>query len=128
MYYKGVLVATSATLALDKVNYFYGPTWLASGYSGPVDEVDVYNYDDPATGADPHFTGWYVTMDDVTYEPYTGSGAFAPLGGLNRSLLSAFTSFATDSFAAVPEPGAWAFLLIGVAVSGAGMRRRRATA
>lgn len=59
MYLGGVLQATSLTLALSG-----GPTWLASGYAGPVDEVRLTAH-----------RGAFV-MDDFTYD--TGRGGQVP--------------------------------------------------
>ena len=78
----GSVVATSSILDPSAT-----PTFLASGYSGLVDEVDVLS-------PSPDF----FVMDDVTYS-----------GG-------------------VPEPAAWALMLIGVAGLGAALRGRRLSA
>ncbi len=73
----GVVVATSASLTLSAT-----PTFLASGYSGLVDQVDVQ------TNSPGH---WVI--DNITYN-------------------------------GVPEPGAWALMLIGFGLVGGALRRR----
>lgn len=78
LYLAGNLVGTSGTLIPTNV-----PTWLASGYSGKVDEVLVFS--NQALG--------YFVMDNVTYNGATpepgslllmGSGVLAAVGSLRR--------------------------------------------
>ena len=67
LYEHGTLVATSATLATSAT-----PTWLASGYSGQVDEVIVSSADQGA---------W--VLDDLTFSaavPEPGSMALVTSG------------------------------------------------
>lgn len=80
LYLGGNLVATSGSLAPTAT-----PTYLASGYGGLVDEVQV---------VDSAGSGDYWVMDNVTY-------------------------------GAVPEPAAWALMLMGVGGIGAGLRSAR---
>ncbi|MGH6992398.1 MAG: PEPxxWA-CTERM sorting domain-containing protein, partial [Caulobacteraceae bacterium] len=55
-------------------------------------------------------------------QEYAGTATFGPdanMGGAN-------TELETISFEAVPEPAAWALLIAGAGLAGAGLRRRRA--
>jgi hypothetical protein len=65
LYLGGSLQATSATLVPTDV-----PAFLASGYSGPVDEVLVFS--NQSLG--------YFVMDDVTYNSTPEPGSLALLG------------------------------------------------
>jgi hypothetical protein len=69
LFLEGVQVATSATLALTPM-----PQYLATGYSGLVDDVQIYS-----TGLN-----WW-TIDDITYDsaevvPEPASGVMLALG------------------------------------------------
>ena len=63
LYNAGALVATSATIAVHGT-----PTWLASGYSGLVDEVRIntsngcYVCDNVTYGAIPEPESWALTI------------------------------------------------------------------
>ncbi|GGE01169.1 hypothetical protein GCM10011529_04350 [Polymorphobacter glacialis] len=77
--------------------------YICNGVGDSVESLDLALLD---------AIGWNVNVDVLANPGYTFSTA------------QAFSAFA----ASVPEPGTWAMLIAGFGLTGATMRRRRATA
>lgn len=90
----GSLVHTTAAFTPSSI-----PTFAATGYGGPVDEVRVSGRQ-------------ILTLDNVTYSPVRPTLPEAPID--------------VDAPVGVPEPGSWAMLITGFGLVGALLRRRRA--
>jgi hypothetical protein len=69
MYYNGKQVASSGNLAINSVS-----TWLPSGYSGLVNEVQVL----ASAAKYGSIGGGLYAMDNVTYEAQTTTGGSVP--------------------------------------------------
>lgn len=117
------------------VDYAAGANLLSGAFSGGV----IMGVATGAMSVDPLAGGSATYLSDVfnagnlDFETFTISlnaihrGQLNGLTHLTGKSLSNFTATTTGQFgAAVPEPGAWALMIVGFAGAGAMLRRRRA--
>lgn len=99
---------------------FTSPTWnstagFASSFTLPTDWGNI---------ADPNVSGWRLTGADTVSTKWLVAAAPLPLSNRNDGFkLSSIT--VAEQVAAVPEPAAWAMMILGMGAIGFAMRRRQ---
>jgi hypothetical protein len=108
---------TASFAASDEVGLF-----VAEGFQGTTGPISVTAYDGPTLvySGDP-------TVDGLDTFSFIGLSGLGPITSVTLSVSGAqqFPGVGLVEFAGVPEPGAWAMILIGVGAVG-GLTRRKA--
>lgn len=96
--------------------FFIAPKSQMAGFADPDASKGLVRFD---------FLNGNRVIDDALTQPFETSGGRLQIGaGSNVSI----SGLAFPAAAAVPEPGTWLMLLLGFAVTGAAVRRRRSAA